>query len=68
MALHQDVPPDPDKKDQAKPKGNDVFGEAVYLDNRGKGKVNARVYYRDPTAPTALGPARSPGPRSPPTT
>ncbi len=67
VSLHQDVPPDPNKKGQAKPQGNDVFGEAVYLDNRGKGKVNAKVYYRDPTQPTRA-PARSPGPRSLPTT
>ena len=52
VSLHQDVPPDPNKKGQAKPQGNDVFGEAVYLDNRGKGKVNAKVYYRDPEQPT----------------
>lgn len=49
VALHQDVPPDPEKANQPRPKGNDVFGEAVYLDNRGKGKIFAKVYYRDPT-------------------
>ena len=52
-------PPDPNKKDKAKPQGNDIFGEAVYLDNKGKGKANARVYHRDPTNPAPLpGPIR----------
>ena len=59
MAIHQDVEPDPNKKDKAKPQGNDIFGEAVYLDNKGKGKANAQVYHRDPTNPTPIpGPIR----------
>ena len=50
VAVHQDKPPDPEKKDQPKPKGDDVNGEAVYLDNnKGKGKAIAIVYHRDPT-------------------
>ena len=59
MAIHQDVEPDPNKKDKAKPQGNDICGEAVYLDNKGKGKANARVFHRDPTNPTPIpGPIR----------
>ena len=51
--------PTPTKKDQAKPKGDDINGEAVYLDNKGKGKINAKVFHRDPTDPTPLpGPIR----------
>ena len=59
VAIHQDVEPDPNKKDKAKPQGNDIFGEAVYLDNKGKGKAIAQVYHRDPTNPTSIpGPIR----------
>jgi hypothetical protein len=54
VSLHQDKAPDPDKKDQPKPKGNDITGEAVYFDNQGKAKVKARVYHRDPTNPVPL--------------
>jgi hypothetical protein len=59
VALHQDAKPDPEKKGQAKPQGDDIYGEAVYLDNKGEGKLSARVYHRDPTDPTPLpGPIR----------
>jgi hypothetical protein len=59
VALHQDKPPDPNKKDQAKPQGSDICGEAVYLENKGEGKASVRVYHRDPTNPTPLlGPIR----------
>lgn len=59
VAVHQDKPPDPARKDRAKPKGDDICGEAVYLDNRGPGKVNAKVYHRDPKDPTFIpGPIR----------
>ena len=52
VALHEDSPPDnpvnPDGT-KAKPKKQDVTGEAVYLDNHGgKGKMLAWVYDRDP--------------------
>ncbi len=59
VAVHQDKSPDPAKKGQARPKGDDITGEAVYLDNKGKGKMNARVYHRDPTDSTPIpGPIR----------
>jgi hypothetical protein len=59
VALHQDAKPDPEKKGQAKPQGDDIYGEAVYLENKGEGKLSARVYHRDPTDPTPLlGPIR----------
>src|SRR5262249_46209190 len=59
VALHQDKPPDPNKKDKAKPRGTDVRGEAVYFDNKGQGKASVRVFHRDPTNPTPLpGPIR----------
>lgn len=48
VALHQDKPADPRKKD-SKPGKQDIFAEAVYLDNPGKGKAHAKVYYRNPT-------------------
>ncbi len=48
VSLHQDIPPDP-KKEGSKAGKQDIFGEAVYLDNQGKGKVKAKVYHRDPT-------------------
>ena len=35
--IHQDVEPDPNKKDKAKPQGNYISGEAVYLDNGARG-------------------------------
>ena len=55
VAIHQDKAPDP-KKDQVKPQGNDIQGEAVYLLNKGKGKLDARVFHRDPQAPPKPGP------------
>lgn len=54
VAVHQDKPPDPEKKGQAKPKGDDIRGEAVYLDNKGPGKINARVFHRNPEDPTFI--------------
>jgi hypothetical protein len=59
VAVHQDKPPDPEKKDQAKPKGDDICGEEVYLLNKGKGKINAQVFHRERSNPTPLpGPIR----------
>jgi hypothetical protein len=60
VALHQESPPDkPENPDgsQAKPKTQDVNGEAVYMDNyRGKGKMLARVYNHNPNGPPPPGP------------
>ena len=60
VALHQDSPPDkPENPDgtKAKPKSQDITGEAVYLDNhKGKGKMLAWVFYRDPNQPPRPGP------------
>ena len=60
VALHQDSPPDkPENPDgtKAKPKSQDINGEAVYLDNhKGKGKMLAWVFYRDPNQPPRPGP------------
>ena len=60
VTLHQESPPEkpvnPDGS-KAKPKTQDVNGEAVYMDNyRGKGKMLARVYHRDPNGPARPGP------------
>ncbi|MHB1557816.1 MAG: LptA/OstA family protein [Isosphaeraceae bacterium] len=56
VALHQTKPADPQKKG-SKPGKQDIFAEAVYLDNPGKGKAHARVYHRNPTETV-----RRPGP------
>ncbi len=60
VALHQDSPPDkPENPDgtKAKPKSQDITGEAVYMDNhKGKGKMLAWVFYRDPSQPPRPGP------------
>ena len=60
VAMHQDSPPDkPENPDgtKAKPKSQDITGEAVYLDNhKGKGKMLAWVFYRDPNQPPRPGP------------
>ena len=60
VALHQDSPPEkPENPDgtKAEPKRQDITGEAVYLDNhKGKGKMLAWVFYRDPHQPPRPGP------------
>ena len=60
VTLHQESPPDtPEKPDgtKAKPKTQDVSGEAVYMDNyRGKGKMLSRVYNHNPNEPPRPGP------------
>ncbi|MGP0066005.1 MAG: hypothetical protein ACLQGP_20695 [Isosphaeraceae bacterium] len=60
VVLHQESPPDkPENPDgsKAKPKMQDIHGEAVYMDNyRGKGKMLARVYHQDPNGPPLPGP------------
>ena len=60
VTLHQESPPDkPENPDgsKAKPKTQDVNGEAVYMDNyRGKGKMLARVYNHNPNGPPRPGP------------
>lgn len=48
VALHQTRPADPRKKG-SKPGKQDIFAEAVSLDNPGKGKAHAKVYHRNPT-------------------
>jgi hypothetical protein len=53
VALHQDPGP-------GKTKGQEASGEAVYVDNRGKGKAHTIVYQRDPNEKT-----RRPGPLPP---
>ena len=53
VALHQD--PGAGKK-----KGQDANGEAMFVDNRAKGKAFVRIYQRDPTDKT-----RRPGPIPP---
>jgi hypothetical protein len=53
VSLHQD--PEPDKT-----KGQDASGEALYLDNRGQGKIITEIYQRDPNEKTYL-----PGPLPP---
>jgi hypothetical protein len=52
VALHQDPAPDTAAAAASrKLRGDDITGEALYLDNRGEGKVLARVYHHDPTEP-----------------
>jgi hypothetical protein len=51
--LHQDPA-------EGKKKGQDASGEAVYIDNRGEGKVISYIYQRDPNEKTYL-----PGPLPP---
>ncbi|MFI5455416.1 MAG: hypothetical protein ACHRXM_08180 [Isosphaerales bacterium] len=53
VSLHQDP-------EQGETKGKDASGEAVYLDNRGPGKVISYVYQREPNEKTYL-----PGPLPP---
>jgi hypothetical protein len=43
VAVHQDTA-------EGKARGQSAFGEALYLDNGGKGKAIAFIYQRDPTA------------------
>src|SRR5262249_30913621 len=53
VSLHQDP-------EQGKSKGQDASGEALYLDNRGKGKIITEIYQREPNEKTYL-----PGPLPP---
>jgi hypothetical protein len=53
VALHQDPA-------EGKTKGQDAFGEALYLDNRGPNQAITYIYQRDPTEKTYL-----PGPLPP---
>jgi hypothetical protein len=47
VALHEDADP-AQLKDGAKAKGQDITGDALYMLNRGEGKMIARVYQRNP--------------------
>ena len=47
VSMHQDATPDPTRRG-APAKGQDITGEALYLINRGEGKVLAWVYQRNP--------------------